>query len=393
MAFERLENDQGDVLYVDSDTGEQLTEEEYRNRLVSDAAEADVTEQDEIDRTIPGYPHGQRGQVMTQEAKGFGAALATKIARVMGDLQRVPKDGFNEHSKYHYATESAIVDTIRPLLAKHNLAFFVAGVDEPAITEGKTRSGATNYMTTVRVHFMLLDGDSGESITVPVYGSGIDMAEKGLYVAYTAAKKYALLLTFMVSTGEDDAERGTHEFERKASGGGQQRQSAPRQRQAPQQQEEKQQTAPPEEVKPSTQNQHKRIYTYASKAGLSNDEVKEKFMRPVYGVDSAKDLQFDQAVELIQLLMLYPMATAMEEAETTDAVEAAMQEARQFQVITRPRKWIERKYNEAMERFLTQEGEFDGLPDDMDDEASSAVGDPELDVSDEEIADLQNRGE
>ena len=55
----------------------------------------------------------------------------------------------------------------------------------------------------------MTDSDSGEQIKIKGLGSGQDAGDKSVMKAQTAAIKYAFLLSFAISTG-DDPEADTH---------------------------------------------------------------------------------------------------------------------------------------------------------------------------------------
>ena len=121
-------------------------------------------------------------------------AILTKLARVLGEVQRVPKNGRNAFHKYDYTTESDLVDFIRPLLAAEKL-FIVPSIEELIRENGKT---------IIRMSFTLADGDSGETLGPQSwYGEADDKGDKGLYKAITGGVKYFLFKTFLVSTGDD----------------------------------------------------------------------------------------------------------------------------------------------------------------------------------------------
>lgn len=50
---------------------------------------------------------------------------------------------------------------------------------------------------------MLVDAESGESVTITGLGSGQDSGDKAVMKAQTAAIKYAYLLSMAISTGDD----------------------------------------------------------------------------------------------------------------------------------------------------------------------------------------------
>jgi hypothetical protein len=122
------------------------------------------------------------------------APLFKKMAGVLADVHRVQKNGHNTFFKYDYATESDLVDVLRPALAKAGVAIFVNVVDIETRPLDITR---------VTLDITFACGESGETWTVRWYGDGQDKGDKGLYKAYTGALKYALMKTFLVSTGDD----------------------------------------------------------------------------------------------------------------------------------------------------------------------------------------------
>lgn len=137
--------------------------------------------------------------------------LASKLAEVMAAVGRIPKRGYNDHFKYKFATESDVADRIRRELAERNVILI------PAVTEcvrhemGKTSSGAVKALTELKMTFTFRDGDSGESITTPWLGSGIDTEDKGVPKAMTSGEKYFLLKMFLIPTGDDPDAAGPTE--------------------------------------------------------------------------------------------------------------------------------------------------------------------------------------
>jgi hypothetical protein len=126
------------------------------------------------------------------------ATLYKKMAAVMGALKRVPKEGTNAHFGYKYARAEDVADEIRAQLAAQNIAFFAEIVS-------KQLDGS---MWIVDFVFTFACGDTGATISkawsseaVAANSKGRD--DKGLNKAATAAEKYFLLKTFIVSTGDE----------------------------------------------------------------------------------------------------------------------------------------------------------------------------------------------
>ncbi len=127
--------------------------------------------------------------------------LYAKLAAVLGEIQRVPKSGKNKHFNYEYATNEDVLDFIRPLLAAHGIAFWASMVECAQAAE-QTDSGKTTTRTHIVLEFAFADVDSGEVITSRWHGEALDSQDKGITKAATLAKKYFLLNTFLISTGD-----------------------------------------------------------------------------------------------------------------------------------------------------------------------------------------------
>lgn len=123
-------------------------------------------------------------------------SLYRKIAEVMGELN-VPKDGKNSHFNYAYFTADAVADAVREKLAARNVAFFASIVGREPLT------GFSKPRWVVDFKFTFADGDSGETqeCTWSAEADGND--DKGINKCATAAEKYFLLKTFIVSTGDE----------------------------------------------------------------------------------------------------------------------------------------------------------------------------------------------
>lgn len=119
--------------------------------------------------------------------------VGMKILKVMEEVKSVVKDGTNSFHKYKYASDAAIVTTIRKSLIKNKL-----------ICLPRQMSCTVNgEMTMLEVEYSVIDLDSGEIFYGRVYGQGQDKGDKGVYKAATGAEKYFLLKTFLLPTGDD----------------------------------------------------------------------------------------------------------------------------------------------------------------------------------------------
>jgi hypothetical protein len=147
----------------------------------------------------------------SNEQVNGSAALFAKMARIMGKVKRLKKTGHNNFFNYDFATDSDIADTIRELLAEENIAVFaqLITVDQVTYMSDKNK---TTWRTRGNFMFTLACGDTGATFSCSWIGEADDTGDKGINKAATAAEKYWLLKTFVMSTGDerDDADNDSH---------------------------------------------------------------------------------------------------------------------------------------------------------------------------------------
>lgn len=141
------------------------------------------------------------------------ATLFGKMAQVMKLVSRVPKNGFNTFHKYKYAMADDVADCIRDAMGESNLALFVE-MGEP---NQETIEGDNNKMmirTTIRFIFTFACGDTGATMSKTWVGQVDDNSDKAISKCATAAEKYFLMKTFIVSAGDEpDADSDKHREE------------------------------------------------------------------------------------------------------------------------------------------------------------------------------------
>lgn len=128
--------------------------------------------------------------------------LVAAVAQVMGEFRGVEKSGVNTFHKYKYASDADLLWTLKPLLAKHGLGFFLVDWQLVSQSEIKTRNGAVERLVDLNVRYRLAH-KSGQWVTICAPGSGQDPGDKAHYKAMTGALKYALRQSFAVPTGDD----------------------------------------------------------------------------------------------------------------------------------------------------------------------------------------------
>ena len=130
--------------------------------------------------------------------------LYQKLLEIQKQVDTIIKDGKNTSDKYDFASDENVLDIFRPLMDANSL-LLIPRMENAKLTEGVTRSGTTRFMTEIYFNMVWVDVDSGETLEVPFYAQGVDLAgEKGVGKAASYAEKYFLLKFFHVATKKDD---------------------------------------------------------------------------------------------------------------------------------------------------------------------------------------------
>jgi hypothetical protein len=125
--------------------------------------------------------------------------LREKFAEVRRRLGYVQKRGHNERHNYSYVTAADLAGSVGDILAE--LGVVVIPQLQSISTEPPRSS--SDRIARVVMNYRFVDARSGEELTVRVAGEGADPGDKAPYKAMTGALKYALLQSFLLSTGDD----------------------------------------------------------------------------------------------------------------------------------------------------------------------------------------------
>lgn len=140
-----------------------------------------------------------RKKASEQPAKS--RSLGARMTAVMAGVYRLGKSGYNKHHGYAFATDGDVSDLIRTLLAEHGIAFWI----ELAEIVSREQHGKQMRMV-IRWTITLENADDpGDVRGVNWISEALDTQDKAINKAATAAVKYFLLKTFLVSTGEEQA--------------------------------------------------------------------------------------------------------------------------------------------------------------------------------------------
>lgn len=198
------------------------------------------------------------------------ATLYRKLAKVMSGINRVPKNGYNDHYRYPFVQDNDVLDAVRNLMSEHELSILVNMVGVPAQTEMQTKNGTTIH-TVATFEFTIACGETGETVTTQWTGEASDAMDKGINKAATSAMKYWLLKTFMISTG-DDADNGPEPSNRRPV----RRAAAPAPRQQPRAEEP---APPPQPAHWATNGGGQRVAAKMAELGITWAAVADK-MQP-----------------------------------------------------------------------------------------------------------------
>lgn len=132
-------------------------------------------------------------------------SLHRKLAQIMYEAERIPKRGVAPAAMggFPFVQVGDAADYIRKALAENVLTMMPTGVRIVGQVDRPTKSGGTMTTVDLITTWTITDGESGETITVESFGAGADGGDKYSGKASTSAMKYALLTTFLLSTGED----------------------------------------------------------------------------------------------------------------------------------------------------------------------------------------------
>lgn len=127
--------------------------------------------------------------------------LTGAVCAVVAERGYVKADARNDHFKYNYLSDEAVLGHVRGSMAKNGLMLVPNRVAH-SIADVKTNSGKAEQLITTTTTYVLAH-ISGEWMEVQIVAQGQDKADKGPYKAATGALKYALRNVFLIPTGDD----------------------------------------------------------------------------------------------------------------------------------------------------------------------------------------------
>lgn len=137
-------------------------------------------------------------------------SLYGKLLEMQRRVDGLIKDGRNVSDKYDFASDENVLDRFRPIMDELGL-LLIPSVRDARVHEGTTRSGTARFLTEVFYTMTWRDTESGETLEVPWYAQGVDLAgEKGVGKAATYGEKYFFLKFFHIPTRKDDPDSDRH---------------------------------------------------------------------------------------------------------------------------------------------------------------------------------------
>jgi len=127
--------------------------------------------------------------------------LIAKLAKIMGKVQAMPKEGKNEFQRFDFVTIYQQLEFVRPLMAQTGVIMYPE-VTEKSLGETQTRAGGTSTVCILTIRWTVIDGES--EIHLTSIGEAHDSGDKAANKAQTAAHKQALTKLFMLTPDEDN---------------------------------------------------------------------------------------------------------------------------------------------------------------------------------------------
>ena len=128
--------------------------------------------------------------------------IITALNKVMDEAKYVQKNAENKFHGYKYASEAALLETLRPAMIKHGLVLI------PSVSNASAIDEHGNTLVSVEYTLAHISGEVWPD-KITAVGCGNDRArngtvgDKGVYKATTGANKYLLFKLFQIETGDD----------------------------------------------------------------------------------------------------------------------------------------------------------------------------------------------
>lgn len=125
---------------------------------------------------------------MTEQSESI-VKLCAAVVSAQAEMRNPPKDSVNPHFKSRFADLATVLDTVKPVLAKHRLAVLQLPCEIEGVGPG---------LSTMLVH------ESGEWIRTTVGLRPAKQDPQGVGAALTYARRYGLQAVLGITADDDD---------------------------------------------------------------------------------------------------------------------------------------------------------------------------------------------
>jgi len=130
-------------------------------------------------------------------------AIYPSMARIMQEIEAIGKEKTNEQQGFKYRGIDDAYNMLHPILARNSVFVVPRGLGVLNRSSVPTRSGGNLNFTMIAVEYDFISGIDGSKVTVgPIYGEGMDAADKSTSKAHAISQKYSLLMTFLIPTND-----------------------------------------------------------------------------------------------------------------------------------------------------------------------------------------------
>jgi len=149
-----------------------------------------------------------------QSVRALKARLATKLTKILDDIEPAPKTGHNKDQGYDYVSAKDIVSVTRKVMARHGV--FLKWVPDPELHWREYQSRSNNLQREVTLWYAatFMDAETGYEEIIPWPGVGVDSSDKSLAKAATAAMKTFLATQFQIGDESTDNDRSEEDGSR-----------------------------------------------------------------------------------------------------------------------------------------------------------------------------------
>lgn len=125
------------------------------------------------------------------------------LLAVMGEVNAIPKDGFNAQFNFHYIKHETIFNSIRAALVKHGV-YFAPVWENLTMEVGKTSNNKDINICRIKFNFLFRSVHDGSEVSYPWEAESNDTSDKAISKAITFAVKTFLKAFFLIAESPAD---------------------------------------------------------------------------------------------------------------------------------------------------------------------------------------------